>query len=187
VATAIDPDARANDGTGCADVDGAAAAGASVGEDGTPGAGGGWFIGSTPTSTPLRLPIAEGGAWLLAWVDALGVPRRRRGSGARAHPPLAGPHAPPVAARARHAAPQSGAARCRTPQNVHADAVVASWFTEHPDQPDPLIHGRRHEQVLQRTPVISRRIIGLSPTTINPTTIATAPRMPKYGASCCGL
>ncbi|HZE01257.1 MAG TPA: hypothetical protein VE155_05780 [Pseudonocardiaceae bacterium] len=54
MATAIDPDARANDGPG----DVGAAAGATEGTGGTPGAGGGWFIGGTPTSTPPPRPPA---------------------------------------------------------------------------------------------------------------------------------
>ncbi|MGH3670996.1 MAG: hypothetical protein ACRDSH_10220 [Pseudonocardiaceae bacterium] len=70
MATAIDPDARANDGSGgdavAADggaADGAAAAGAADGEDGRPGAGGG-FVGGTPTSTPLHLPTSQAGGVL---------------------------------------------------------------------------------------------------------------------------
>ena len=61
VATAIDPDALANDGPGSAGAD-AAGAGATEDTGGRPGAGGSGFIGGTPTSTPLQLPIAQGGA-----------------------------------------------------------------------------------------------------------------------------
>jgi hypothetical protein len=61
VATAIDPDARANDGSGSAGADGAAD-GTTEDTGGNPGAGGGWFIGGTPTSTPPQLPLTQGGA-----------------------------------------------------------------------------------------------------------------------------
>ncbi|MGA9310231.1 MAG: hypothetical protein WBV74_07650 [Pseudonocardiaceae bacterium] len=61
MATAIDPDALANDGPGSAGAD-AAGAGATEDTGGRPGAGGSGFIGGTPTSTPLQLPIAQGGA-----------------------------------------------------------------------------------------------------------------------------